>query len=722
MKKQKFSKFMYAFLSMCLIIIGCSESEPNKDTDNEDIYNNEKQAEIVNKLRDAGANGLFIKDISQSDNKYKITLTDNSTYDIILFTYSASNNLVREITSDDYSVVFSLCSGDKFEIRHEDYLRVNFSSEYIAISPGETKEIAFTVESRGDVTVEPTATAGASVSINFDKQTGHGSLKVSTSDNSGKEYVAVVISNKKRIITRRIDFEEYQLKIVDNTNKTVSEQGGYLSVEFLSNTDYELNISSEGNWISLHDSREPQKKTLTFSVAPNEGESRQATITISAHGGELSLTYTVIQETNLAYQLALEREILVNFYKSTNGDNWHDSYNTNCNENWLSDKPVGTWYGIKTDEKGRVTELRFTSDGLSGVLPDNICKLRNLKVFRVVGNKEMTGTIPPDMNQCPDLETFYLESSNITGEIPPELFKCKKLKYVLLGFLNITGTVPETLGEAESLEFLGWAGTKIEGPIPKSVGRLKKLQKLYIHQSLTSELPEELSLCENLKIISMYGCPIKSLPQSLGKSLIHVDMQDCGIEGKIPPPMLENDELWHMSWGYIVHGNRLDIGIQDVPPLYFASIHDFDRNEYSSKDIFSQNRLTVFITWETWCPASEATIIRLRDLYAEYCVKGLGIYGFTGAGSSEAKKYNKEHGVSWPTFSYSESAFYKSSEMLPNLYSPEHYEYCEPPYPYSGYVPIVTMFDSAGNVVWSDCFNSPSEMVCFIEDYFADAD
>lgn len=116
MKKQKFSKFMYAFLSMCLIIIGCSESEPNKDTDNEDIYNNEKQAEIVNKLKDAGANGLFIKDISQSDNKYKITLTDNNTYDIVLFTNSASNNLVREINSDDYSVVFSLCSGDKFEI------------------------------------------------------------------------------------------------------------------------------------------------------------------------------------------------------------------------------------------------------------------------------------------------------------------------------------------------------------------------------------------------------------------------------------------------------------------------------------------------------------------------------------------------------------------------------------------------------------------------------
>ena len=105
------------------------------------------------------------------------------------------------------------------------------------------------------MTVESTATAGASVSLKFDKQTGHGSLKVSTSDNSGKEYVAVVISNKKRIITRRIDFEEYQLKIVDNTNKTVPEQGGYLSVEFLSNSDYELNISNEGNWISLHDSR-----------------------------------------------------------------------------------------------------------------------------------------------------------------------------------------------------------------------------------------------------------------------------------------------------------------------------------------------------------------------------------------------------------------------------------------------------------------------------------
>ena len=42
MKKQKFSKFMYALLSMCLIIIGCSESEPNKDTDNEYITTKSK--------------------------------------------------------------------------------------------------------------------------------------------------------------------------------------------------------------------------------------------------------------------------------------------------------------------------------------------------------------------------------------------------------------------------------------------------------------------------------------------------------------------------------------------------------------------------------------------------------------------------------------------------------------------------------------------------------
>ena len=60
---------------------------------------------------------------------------------------------------------------------------------------------------------------------------------------------------------------------------------------------------------------------------------------------------------------ATDRDVLVTFYHATDGDNW-----TN-NDNWLSDAPIGTWYGVTADENGRVIELTLWFNNLSGTIP-----------------------------------------------------------------------------------------------------------------------------------------------------------------------------------------------------------------------------------------------------------------------------------------------------------------------------------------------------------------
>ena len=44
-------------------------------------------------------------------------------------------------------------------------------------------------------------------------------------------------------------------------------------------------------------------------------------------------------------------EVLVELYNATDGANWTD------NTNWLSDEPIGEWYGVSVDSNGRVTNL-----------------------------------------------------------------------------------------------------------------------------------------------------------------------------------------------------------------------------------------------------------------------------------------------------------------------------------------------------------------------------
>ena len=60
-------------------------------------------------------------------------------------------------------------------------------------------------------------------------------------------------------------------------------------------------------------------------------------------------------------------------YNATDGANWDD------NDNWLSDKPIGEWYGITTNDSGRVTKLQLGNNRLVGTLPTELGSLSDLQ-------------------------------------------------------------------------------------------------------------------------------------------------------------------------------------------------------------------------------------------------------------------------------------------------------------------------------------------------------
>ena len=47
----------------------------------------------------------------------------------------------------------------------------------------------------------------------------------------------------------------------------------------------------------------------------------------------------------------IDRAALVALYNATDGDNWY------LNTNWLSDEPIGNWYGVTINDDRRVSEL-----------------------------------------------------------------------------------------------------------------------------------------------------------------------------------------------------------------------------------------------------------------------------------------------------------------------------------------------------------------------------
>ena len=61
----------------------------------------------------------------------------------------------------------------------------------------------------------------------------------------------------------------------------------------------------------------------------------------------------------------------------------------------MSDRPMGSWYGVTTDDEGRVIELRLAENLLSGQIPTELGNLSNLTGLYLWGN-QLTGQYPVD--------------------------------------------------------------------------------------------------------------------------------------------------------------------------------------------------------------------------------------------------------------------------------------------------------------------------------------
>ena len=96
--------------------------------------------------------------------------------------------------------------------------------------------------------------------------------------------------------------------------------------------------------------------------------------------GPWSATATGTPTTQVAQstQSSIDRDALVALYNATDGANWTD------NTNWLSDEPLGDWHGVTTDDQGRVTELDFRGNQLSGTIPPELGNLSSLTELSLV--------------------------------------------------------------------------------------------------------------------------------------------------------------------------------------------------------------------------------------------------------------------------------------------------------------------------------------------------
>ena len=186
--------------------------------------------------------------------------------------------------------------------------------------------------------------------------------------------------------------------------------------------------------------------------APYEYEFLQWLEGLDYHGGEIC-------------EPDSDRDVLTVFYHYTNGHRWWKR------GNWLSDQPLGEWYGVDTNDSGDVTDINLYKNILSGTLPSALGDLRELKSLILTSN-QLTGEIPAELGNLTKLEHLWLNNNKLTGGIPAELGNLSALVRLYIQINKLSGEIPAELGNLSALTHLGLGANDLTGHLPAELNNL----------------------------------------------------------------------------------------------------------------------------------------------------------------------------------------------------------------------------------------------------------
>ena len=161
---------------------------------------------------------------------------------------------------------------------------------------------------------------------------------------------------------------------------------------------------------------------------------------------------------------ASDRDVLIAFYNATGGASWARK------QNWVSDAPLNLWYGVETDENGRVIKLdldtgaRWGGNQLRGSLPAELGYLTNLEVLEL-GDNRLTGPLPAELGNLTRLKVLSLFGNDLSGPLPVELGNLTYLeRLVLNNNRNLSRLLPQSLTGLTRLTEFKFGNTRLCPP------------------------------------------------------------------------------------------------------------------------------------------------------------------------------------------------------------------------------------------------------------------
>lgn len=189
-------------------------------------------------------------------------------------------HFIRITTNDSGEVVFVLADGTSLTVprKTEIHLMLDTGEDLTGIGEKETIEIGYTLSNYTDNTVIGVSSDGFYKAMVHPDDNSSGYISITCPRTYADGFVNVVVYDRAGIVDMQvIRFFEKRISFADGTEYTVSADGGIVTIPFLVNFDYHIEVDPDAaSWISLIKTRagEVVSGNIEAQVSANDGVSR----------------------------------------------------------------------------------------------------------------------------------------------------------------------------------------------------------------------------------------------------------------------------------------------------------------------------------------------------------------------------------------------------------------------------------------------------------------
>ncbi|WP_418983220.1 M64 family metallopeptidase, partial [Alistipes sp.] len=282
-----------------------------------------------------------------------------------------------------------------------------------------------------------------------------------------------------------------------------------------------------------------------------------------------------------------ERGALRAIYEAAGGGGWTH------NENWCTDKPLGEWYGVETDDEGHVVALSLSHNNLSGTISERIARLTRLQHLDLSWNALEDDVERMDMlsDFVPELVSIDLSHNKLFGEMPMYWYKLGNLTRVDLSSNLLHGA----------------------------------------------------------------AIPIQWKPMFVNGRTVELNLNDNYLHGDITVVVQDYPDWDRLALGVIRQSRDNQPGIEydkdiHLPDFTFTDLRD--NSQRSIREVTAANKLTMLLSWDPTQPKStefmQTTVRRFHTLFK---AQGFAVVAITPEGeqyAEAARSYLAGHPLAWP--------------------------------------------------------------------------